>query len=303
MFIQPRRGLGVLALAACLFLPALLAQAGENVPRNDVVRIGLISSLFRDVPRAAVTSIMQPFAALMESQTGMAGTLIPGGDADDLAEQLATDKLQLAVFHGIEFAWARLKHPDLRPLVIAINRDRRLQAFVLVRDDRDADRLADLKGTTLALGKGTKEHCRVFVERRCGACGKEGRDFFRKVTTPPNVESALDDVVDGLATATVVDRVALDCYQRRKPGRHARLRVLARSELFPAAVVAYRVGALEAATLDRFHDGMIAAGRTAMGRQLMTLWKLTGFEEVPEDYDRTCAEIVKAYPPLAKPAK
>ena len=48
---------------------------------------------------------------------------------------------------------------------------------------------------------------------------------------------------------------------------------------------------------------MIAAGRTAMGRQLMTLWKLTGFEEVPDDYERTCAEIGKAYPPPAKPAK
>jgi hypothetical protein len=37
------------------------------------------------------------------------------------------------------------------------------------------------------------------------------------------------------------------------------------------------------------------ANRTALGRQL-TLWRLTGFEQVPPDYDRTLTEIVKAYP-------
>jgi hypothetical protein len=28
----------------------------------------------------------------------------------------------------------------------------------------------------------------------------------------------------------------------------------------------------------------------------MTLWKLTGFEQVPSDYDQTLTEIVKTYP-------
>ena len=41
---------------------------------------------------------------------------------------------------------------------------------------------------------------------------------------------------------------------------------------------------------------MMNANRTALGRRLMTLWRLTGFEQVPPDYDQTLADIVKAYP-------
>jgi hypothetical protein len=42
---------------------------------------------------------------------------------------------------------------------------------------------------------------------------------------------------------------------------------------------------------------MINANKNERGRDLMTLWKLTGFEAVPTDYVAKCAEIMKAYPP------
>jgi ABC-type phosphate/phosphonate transport system substrate-binding protein len=110
------------------------------------------------------------------------------------------------------------------------------------------------------------------------------------------VEDALDDVVDGVAQVYVLDSVALDCYKRRKPGRFTKLRIVHSSEVFPAAVVAFRAGGLDEATLARFRDGMMNANRTTLGRQLMTLWKLTGFEQVPPDYEQTLTEIAKVYP-------
>jgi hypothetical protein len=42
---------------------------------------------------------------------------------------------------------------------------------------------------------------------------------------------------------------------------------------------------------------MINANKNERGRDLMTLWKLTGFEAVPADYTAKCAEIARAYPP------
>jgi hypothetical protein len=62
------------------------------------------------------------------------------------------------------------------------------------------------------------------------------------------------------------------------------------------AVIAFRAGFLDEATLARVREGMIHVNRTAAGKQLMTLWKLTGFEPVPPDYDQTLTEIVKVYP-------
>jgi ABC-type phosphate/phosphonate transport system substrate-binding protein len=144
--------------------------------------------------------------------------------------------------------------------------------------------------------RSSMEHTRLFLERRCLARGKAPQDFFASVATPATAEDALDDVVDGAVQAAVVDGVALTCYQRRKPGRFARLKEVQRSETFPAAVVAYRAGGLDGETLGRFREGMLRANEDARGRQLLTLWKITGFEEVPEDYERTLAGIIKAYP-------
>jgi hypothetical protein len=42
----------------------------------------------------------------------VSGELVPCGDADNLGRQLMDDKVQLGVFHGIEFAWARQKYPE-----------------------------------------------------------------------------------------------------------------------------------------------------------------------------------------------
>ena len=125
---------------------------------------------------------------------------------------------------------------------------------------------------------------------------KEPANFFAKITNPANVEDALDDVVDGVAQVCVVDGVSLDCYKRRKPGRFAKLKIMRTSEIFPAAVIAFRTAILDDAMLARFRDGLLNANRTAFGRQVMTLWKLTGFEQVPSDYDQTLSEIVKIYP-------
>jgi len=66
--------------------------------------------------------------------------------------------------------------------------------------------------------------------------------------------------------------------------------------VFPAAVVAYRPGILDEATLKRFREGMMNANRTILGRQMLTLWKLTAFEEVPQDYEKVLSEILKTYP-------
>ena len=286
-----------LALCAGVAFVCLGSQAAEPTRSTEPVKIGMIGSLFRDTPQTTVMAMMQPLGTIMESQTGVRGELVPGGDAESLGKQLAEGKLQLAVFHGIEYAWAKQKHPELRALVIAVNQTRYLRAHVVVRSDSKIASLADLRDKTLALPNQTREHCHVFLHRHCPDAKPS---FFSKITNPPNTEEALDDIIDGTVEATVIDGVSLDCFKRRKPGRAAKLRIVHTSELFPAAVVAYRPGVLDEGTLRRFHDGMVNTSRTIIGRQMLTLWKLTGFEDVPQDYDRGLADIAKAYPPPPK---
>jgi ABC-type phosphate/phosphonate transport system substrate-binding protein len=277
-------------------LLCVLAAAADETDRDQRVRIGMVGTLFRDTPQPLVVALMRPFGSMMESQTGMAGKLVPGGDALSMARQLDQGRLQLGIFHGVEFAWAQQRYPQLRPLIIAINQDRHLWAALVVRSDRKEAGVADLKGQVVAFPRGSREHVHLFFDRLCQGAGGQPAELFATVTKPANAEVALDDVLDNDVRAAVVDGLALDCFKRRKPGRFARLRVVVKSEVFPAAVLAYKPGALAEDKLDRFRQGLLRAHRTATGRQLMTLWKLTAFEPVPDDYQATLDQIIKAYP-------
>jgi ABC-type phosphate/phosphonate transport system substrate-binding protein len=300
------RGRFTLAILAALggLAVAAASEKEANIP-TDGVRIAMVRTLFRDTPESLIRVMMQPFAALMESQTGLPGKLVSGGDAAKVGQMLAEDKVHIGVFHGVEFAWARQKYPEIKPLMIAVNQSRILQAFIVVRGDAAPASLADLKGKTLALPRCTREHCHLFLEHRCQECGLEPSGYFSTTTLPPTIEDALDDVVDNIVQAALVDGVGLKCYERRKPARFAQLKTIASSEIFPAAVVAYHPGTLDDATLTRFREGMINANKGALGRQFMTLWRLTAFEPVPTDYEQTLADILKTYPvpPAKAPAK
>ncbi len=297
---RAHRGVGSTAgvLSLLLFPFAFLIPVpniqGGRPPQT--VRIGVARSLFRDVPDAKIGMLMPPFRTLMQAQTGLPSELASPEDADDLAEELMKDHVQLGIFQGVEFAWARQKHPELQPLVIAVNQQQHRRAHLIVLQDFPATAFTGLKGKAVAMPRRSREHCHVFLERQCQALGREPSQFFARIATPANIEEALDDVVDGVVQAAVVDGVGLDCYKRRKPGRFAMLKELLKSELFPATAVAYRKGAIDEATLKRFRDGLIKADKTATGRLMLLLWTLTAFEAVPADYERMLTEIIKAYP-------
>ncbi len=57
-----------------------------------------------------------------------------------------------------------------------------------------------------------------------------------------------------------------------------------------------REGVLDDATLRRFQEGLLNAKRKEKGERLLTLFRLTGFEAVPKDFDAVLAETRKAYP-------
>src|SRR5262249_9334671 len=196
-----------------------------------------------------------------------------------------------------EFAWARGQHPKLQPLALAVNVHTYRTAHVVVRNDNKVANLAGLEGQSLALPRVNQGHLRLFVEREAKTRGKELEKFFSKITAPDNIEDAIDDVVDGVVQATVVDRAGLEAYKRRKPGRFNRLKEPARWQPFPPPLVAYQEGVLDDATLRRFQEGLLNAKNKEKGERLLTLFRLTGFERVPKDFERVLAETRKEYPP------
>jgi ABC-type phosphate/phosphonate transport system substrate-binding protein len=289
---------GLAALAVGLVLapaPASAQEQEKDSPRT--VKIGMVRTLLRDVSPTMIQIMTPHFQTLMRAQTGLDGELVTVENAHELGRHLHEGKVELGVFHGFEFAWAQQKYPDLRPLVLAVNHQRVLHAYVVVREDNPATGLANLRGTTLAMPRKSREHCLMYLDRQCRQMQTEPKDFFGKVVKHGSTEDALDDVLRDEVQAVLVDGVALDTYRQVKPGCYARLKVLSQSEPFPATVVAYRKDALDAATLAKFRDGMITANQNARSKELMTLWRLTAFENVPDDFQQSLNAVRQAYPP------
>jgi len=286
---------GLCLLLFCVTAP-MTAGGDDKKSDRDTIRIGIIGSFYRDQPDENVKTTVTSLNDLMVAQTGFKGDPVKVDDLEQLADKVAKDEMQLGVLHGHEFAWIHKKHPELKPLLIVVNQNPYQQCYVFVRKTDGVSSFAQMKGKSLALAKHTSEPCHLFLDRQCMEVGAKADGFFSKIAHPGNVEEALDDVVDGNVDATVVDEMALTSYRRRKPGRFAKLKELVKSPQFPAAVVIYRPGWWQEADLKSIRDALLTAHHNPEGRQLLTMWKLTGFQEVPDDYEQRLAKIADAYP-------
>lgn len=288
-------------LGLWLVLAALSSSGGRAADETpSSLRIGLIASLFRDTSEPLMQVIMRPFKALLETQTGLSGQLVSGGDAVNLGQRLKEGQVHLGVFHGVEFAWARAKLPQLKPLVIAVNQQPFLRAHLIVRAEEKIASVADLKGQVVALPHMSREHCWLYLERRCVPPGEKPIKYFRRITTPRDANYAIDDVIDGAAQAAVIDDTDLAAYRKQYPEYFAKLKVLQQSESFPCAVIAYYPGTLSEELLERFRTGLLGAKSSRQGRGMMQMCRITSFEEVPADYEQMLTDIARAYPPASK---
>jgi ABC-type phosphate/phosphonate transport system substrate-binding protein len=292
----------LLALACAGLIAGAQVEGGD---RNDgSVRIALSGALVQDVPEADIKGMSKPFNRAVSSETGLNGELLKVNGTLNLAQQLTENRVQLGIFTGHEFAWARQKYPNLKPLAIAVSGTDKPQALIIVPAGSAAKQWADLQGISLSRPRISYAHVLLFLERGTQESGKEPKQFFSKINTITEPSEALDDVVEGVSQSAAVDNVTWAWYQKNKPKRTAQLRVAIASEKFPPTVVAYEPGNLDATIVKKFRKGMLHAHENETGKQLMDLWKVTGFEETPSDLDQSLKDILKVYPaPAAEKGK
>jgi ABC-type phosphate/phosphonate transport system substrate-binding protein len=291
------RGLAVLAAVLASFLTCIGASARDQPGKIDVLLVGSSGTISASADPGKEKAALETLQSFIKEETGLKNDIVRQKNWGDLAEKMSKGQLHLGVFQGYEFAWAKEKYPNLRPLAIAVNVYRYPVAYVVTRKDSPVKSFADLQGKILAMPAGTGQVLRLYVRRQAQAVGKKTDTFFSKIKAEENIEDALDDVVDGAVQAAVADRAALEAFKRRKPGRFKQLKPVAQSQPFPAPVVAYYDKVLDDDTLRRFQKGLVGASGKERGQTTLTLFRLTGFETVPNDYDRVLAEARKTYPP------
>jgi ABC-type phosphate/phosphonate transport system substrate-binding protein len=293
--LRPLPWLFVCVLTGLLGVSATVTRGQQA--KLDVLRIGTSGTLAAAEGGRKEESALDTLKAFIKDETGLNNEILRQKNWRELTDKMAKKDLHLGVLQGFEYAWAQAKYPELKPLALAVNVYRYPVAHVVARRDDPAKDFAGLKGHSLTIPATGQRYLRLFVEQQARAAGKATEQFFSKISSPDNVEDALDDVVDGVVQAGVADRAALEAYKRRKPGRFAKLKEVARSQPFPPVVVAYYDKVLDAGTLGRFREGLLGASRKERGETMLTLFRLTGFERPPADFDQVVARTRKAYPP------
>jgi ABC-type phosphate/phosphonate transport system substrate-binding protein len=275
----------------------LLRSARAQQPDVKVLQIGSSESLTGAVNKEKEKGAMDSLKAFIKDETGLENVIERQKDWRAVTNKLAKRELHLGVYQGYEFAWAQGDQPGLKPLAIAVNVYRYPVVYVIVNKSDPAKNFAGLQGKSISIPANGQGILRLFVDRQAQALGKTVDTFASKITTPEDVESALDDVVDNMTQATVVDRAALEAFKRRKPARFAKLRPVAQSQPLPPPVIAYFEKHLDDATLERLQKGLLGASQKERGQTLLTLFHLTNFELSPPDFGQVLEATRKAYPP------
>jgi ABC-type phosphate/phosphonate transport system substrate-binding protein len=292
-------------LAFGLALASLVSNAtvtGQQ-SKGSTLRIGT-SGVLTTEKTGKEESALQTLKSFIKEETGMDNEILRQKDWRELTDKLVKGELDLGVYQGFEYAWAQDKHPELKPLALAINVYTYPVAYVVTNRTNKAQRFADLQGQSFAIPATGQRFLQLFVDRECQATSKKPpREFFSKVSTPDEIEDALDDTVDGAIQAMVVDRTGLEAFKRRKPARFNQLKDIAHSQPFPPPLVAFYGKTLDTATLQRLRTSLLDANRKEKGETLLTLFRFTGFIVAPGDFDKVLNETRKAYPPPAQQSK
>lgn len=292
MFHIARTGawLAVLALG---FGTGRRAVAEEKPADKDAVVIGMPKSLFQGMPEFMIRAGSGPFLKLMKDATGINGSLVIVPDAMTLADQINAGKIQLGVFQGHEFAWAKTKHGQLSPIVVTDPLNP-VQVFCVVSWDCKANHVGDLKAEKLALPPVHRDYCELFLAKQKKTHLK-GASFAAELKSP-TAEDAIYDVIDGKCGLAVLDATALNGFRKLHPGPFENLKVLCQSDPFPNACIAVKKDEINPKTVEKFRQALLNAPNLPGGRPLLSTWKINGFVKVPDTYGKQLETCRTAYP-------
>ena len=278
---------------------ALSLTSADAAAQAKPVQIGIATTFLNGRSKSVVEIAADDFKGVLKKIADLDGELLSHYDATEIALKLKNKQLDLGIFHGHEFAWMQKKYPELLPLMIAVNKHREDRACVIVHKDSPAKSVADLRGKKIDMPADVSEISRVFLQKYTTPMANQGLDaFFGAIVNSSSPTAALDDVARRKVDAAIVGTIGLEFYKEVKgPVFEKNLKILQQSASFPPVVIVYRPGKLEETTLNQFRDGLLRAHKSDEGRDMMKTWNIETFELIPKDYNKSLAEVLKAYPP------
>src|SRR5262249_13648317 len=119
----------------CAFLAtalALVTSCASATAQPRALQIGMAKTFVHDQPQVFIDLAAGEFKEVMKESTGLDGELLLKHGPLDVGDKLNGKQLDFAILHAHEFAWARKKHPDLQPLLIAATKQKEKRVHIVV---------------------------------------------------------------------------------------------------------------------------------------------------------------------------
>jgi len=260
--------------------------------RDDApVKVALLESVFSGQSRDKVVEQIKPFADIIQKDTGTKAIfdVMPLAQAES---EFKAGKIQLVILTGLEYAWLQSQDKKAQALLVAsIDPGATRTVFVVKQDDAAKD-LRDLLGATMAVPERIPYLSSFYASMMTG----QGLDTAFKLVKTDNVDDTIEAVLDGKARGAMVTAAGMDVFKERKPGRAKKLKVINESPDFPPATVMYHTDNVDKAGLEKFKKALLNANDKPEGSRVLTLFKLKGFEVLPEGFEKQVTEIAKRFP-------
>ncbi|MFT3882678.1 MAG: PhnD/SsuA/transferrin family substrate-binding protein [Gemmatales bacterium] len=289
MRLSTRGRLIVFVVSVCLLGVAMreTLTARDDAP----VKVALLESVFSGQSREKIVEQIKPFADIIQKETGTKAVF----DVMSLAQaegDFKSGKIQLVILTGLEYAWLHAQDPDTKALLVAGIDPGATRTVFIVKQDDTAKEVKDLQGATLSVPEKVPYLSQFYVNKVAG----QPLDKAFKLMKNDNVDDTIEAVLDGKARGAMVTGAGFDVFKERKPGRAKKLKVIHESPDFPPATVMYHEKQADKAALEKFKKALLGANDKPEGSRVLTLFKLKGFETLPEGFEKQVTETAKGFP-------
>lgn len=205
-----------------------------------------------------------------------------GSDYREINDMLGLGQLEVGIVCAGAYADPRLSkvcEPLLVPLLMGAGST--YQSYIVVRDEDPSRRLEDLQGASFVFTDSLSLTGYIYPVSRLSGLGRAPGTYFSKVSFSHSHDRSLTMVVEGSVRAAAVDSSVYKVWLDRHPAEARRLRILERSEPFPAPPIVVQAS-LPSSEKEALRRAFLDLPDSEDGRAILAKIGWTGFQ-MPDD--------------------
>ena len=231
----------------------------------------------------------------MSQHLGKQVTPFLGADYRETNDMLYLKQLDMGIVCSGAFSDPRLDRtcePLLVPLLIGAGST--YESFLIVRAKDPAHRLEDLEGRDFVFTDALSLTGFIHPLSRLCALGRTPESFFSKVSFSHSHDRSIAMVLDGGVTAASVDSAVFMMWKERQPSEARNLRILERSEPYPAPPIVVQT-TLSEQDKTALRNALLDLGQSEEGKEILKKIGWTGFQVPDAEYLRRLDRLRKLY--------